>query len=105
MAEEKSAINGEDPDVFRNDSQPFSEKSAALASPVGEEYGISEPEGGQLTEWLALTAITCFLGSSFQFGYNLGVVNAPKDVSLFLTISYRTFMFIWSIFMEFFTIK
>ena len=81
MADEERKADEELP-VARNDGQAFSEKSAVLASPVGEEYATSSSKDGQLTVWLVLTAITCFLGSSFQFGYNLGVVNAPKTVSL-----------------------
>ena len=75
-------VNGKEPIVLRNDNEPFSIKPTALAPKLGKEYGSSIPEGGHLTVWLVLTAITCFLGSSFQFGYNLGVVNAPKDVGL-----------------------
>ena len=103
MAEEKSAINGEESAVLRNDSLPFGENVAALKSPIGEEYGTSKPEDGYLTVWLVLTASTCFLGSSFQFGYNLGVVNAPKDVSLYITISFRIFIVIQCILIKIFT--
>ena len=85
MAEGNTVINGEEPTVLRNDSQSFSEKPAALAPQLGKEHGSVKPDDGHLTVWLILTSISCFLGSSFQFGYNLGVVNAPKDVRLLFT--------------------
>lgn len=80
MADEVETGFEESP-VPRNDNLAFNEKAAVLASPVSEEGVNLTSNDGHLTIWLVLTAITCFLGSSFQFGYNLGVVNAPKDVS------------------------
>ena len=80
MADVRETVDEEAP-APRNDNLAFSEKAAVLASPVSEEHVNLNSNDGSLTIWLVLTAITCFLGSSFQFGYNLGVVNAPKDVS------------------------
>lgn len=79
----ESSVDGEE-SISRNDVQNFSEKAAVLESPVSGEPEIQKPKKteGKLTGWLFLTAITCFLGSSFQFGYNLGVINAPKDVCI-----------------------
>ena len=69
---------------LRNDYERSAEKDVVLNSPVSEqkpkEALVSQ---GRPTAWLIITAITCFLGSSFQFGYNLGVVNAPKDVCIY----------------------
>lgn len=70
---------------IRNDSVAVAEeKSMTLEHPSSEKYAITEGKAveGKFTAWLAVTAIVCFLGSSFQFGYNLGVINAPKDVSM-----------------------
>lgn len=33
-----------------------------------------------VTPWLLLTTVVCIFGSSFQFGYNLAVINAPEEV-------------------------
>ena len=38
-----------------------------------------------LTRNLILAILSCVIGSSFQFGYNTGVVNAPELVSDFIT--------------------
>ena len=70
---------------MRNDAVVVAEeKSMALEDPSGDKHAITGDNAvhGKFTAWLALTAVICFLGSSFQFGYNLGVINAPKDVSV-----------------------
>ena len=70
---------------MRNDTVVVAEeKSMALEDPSGDKLAITGDNAvhGKFTVWLALTAVVCFLGSSFQFGYNLGVINAPKDVSM-----------------------
>ena len=36
---------------------------------------------------LALAMAACTLGSSFQFGYNTGIVNAPETVRCFLPLN------------------
>ena len=33
-----------------------------------------------ITPWLFTTTFACIYGSSFQFGYNAAVVNAPQKV-------------------------
>ena len=33
-----------------------------------------------ITPWLFTTTFACIFGSSFQFGYNIAVVNAPEKV-------------------------
>ncbi len=74
---------------MRNDQQEAREDKQVLddvAGPLeGEPVNDEEDEfSAGFTLWLVITAVTCFLGSSFQFGYNLGVINAPKDVSIYL---------------------
>eukprot|EP00794_Sanderia_malayensis_P004877 gene4877-5516_t len=62
---------------MRNDQQQENEEKKAL-----DDFAnyTAKTADGEITAWLILTAVTCFLGSSFQFGYNLGVINAPTDV-------------------------
>jgi hypothetical protein len=33
-----------------------------------------------ITPWLFITTFSCIFGSSFQFGYNIAVVNTPETV-------------------------
>jgi hypothetical protein len=35
-----------------------------------------------ITPWLFITTSVCIYGSSFQFGYNIAVVNTPEKVLL-----------------------
>ena len=69
---------------MRNDSVVVAEEKTMALHDPSDKHAITGEKAvhGKFTAWLALTAIVCFLGSSFQFGYNLGVINAPKDVSV-----------------------
>ena len=42
----------------------------------------NDNESSGVTFWLLYTTIVCVVGSSFQFGYNLAVINAPEEVSM-----------------------
>ena len=69
---------------MRNDVQETTESKVILEGLASDkDPTITSQANGSFTVWLIITAITCFLGSSFQFGYNLGVINAPKDVSIY----------------------
>ena len=94
MADEENVVNGAS--QVRNDVNDVNEKAVVLASPVAEGYAAGNFPQERLTGWLVLTAITCFLGSSFQFGYNLGVINAPKDVSFHTFHSLHYFLLLFT---------
>ena len=42
-----------------------------------------------ITPWLCITTLVCIYGSSFQFGYNIAVVNAPEKVRYLRIQSYK----------------
>ena len=68
--ENSSQIDSEDEDYLYHRE---SDETSPLASRKSKKCcGI--------TPWLFITTFACIFGSSFQFGYNIAVVNTPETV-------------------------
>jgi hypothetical protein len=68
--EDSSQIESEDEEYLYHKEN---DETAPLASRRSKKYcGV--------TPWLFITTVACVFGSSFQFGYNIAVVNTPEKV-------------------------
>ncbi|XP_028393811.1 solute carrier family 2, facilitated glucose transporter member 1-like [Dendronephthya gigantea] len=84
---ENSQVESEDEDDIYKEN----DETTPLASKMSKDcYGI--------TPWLCITTLVCVCGSSYQFGYNIAVVNAPENVVKEYFSSQNTTMsdFVWS---------
>lgn len=69
----------EDSQVLSDAGDSAYSKETDESTPLTGELKSQPPSGG-ITTWLFLTTLITIFGSSFQFGYNVAVVNTPEKV-------------------------